>query len=910
MVHIMKKILRQVLATVLVMTCILQLCIVPTNAAGIESGSSSVDEIELLGKLGFVSKSYGPKKGEDTVTRAQFANILGYLRGFDENVVNQGTQFMDISDDHWCADQIYALYDVGLINGTTVNTFSPNDLITYNQVIKCLISLLGYDMQAKQAGGYPNGYLAVANELGISAASTTDALNYATVAKLVVKAMDTEMMEITGTEGNRVILSSSGNLTPLNVYNKIYYDIGNVTDNGLTGLTADSRFGGNAVVIGNQVLDVGNSDIRDYLGYRVKYYYKEIKDETTLLFVLPYKTNVVTLTDEDINFDNSNFSFNNIYYYHNGKEKNCKIDKYADVIYNGKAYPEYTIDTLKFNQGDMVLIDNDSDGDYDVIRINEYYNVRVSTVDKENEIIYGKFGERVETEKFDVVECLTSKGKISAVGSLTVNQIISVYESKDSGYIRIVSGKDAFTGAVSRVEKNVSKPPVGADADTMNAFIQKALEMKVIVNEKEYSLSYDFIKSITKGYQGVVMPQIGLTYSFRVDANGKIAAVESPSGSQYAYLIRAYYREDDTELGWKSNARLVLQDGTLTTVAFAKKVLINGEKWLGQSEDPDKGVHKHPDFIGEDGNFYKQAVKLRLNSAGEIFEIETAREVTTNPYGYDSRRFTLCYDGSSKYGGHDQRSIDNSYSFPDDVIIFSVPPEDEFDEDEIVVLTESQVTEGTTMPWKLYDCGPSWTVKLAVTQMAASNDWNWGGYIVHSVKTELVDGDTVSKVLYVHDGPGKVRPLYEYKEGIIPDDITTGDICRIVTGPNNKLMNLQLLVSPSKQKTNAFQGASGDTEEWTTYYGQPYAASSTGFTVSFDGGRSIRAFVRNGTATGGKIYDMETNEVQSAQLSDLVSTSPIMEDGTVDLTDSRDMVFFHYRRGWVVSYVLIKNIPY
>jgi len=929
----MKKILKQVLAAAMAITCVLQLCAVPgAGAAPVETKYSSVDDIELLSKLGFVSKSNGPKKGEDTVTRAQFANILGCLRGFDENTKNQGTKFMDIPDNYWCAGQIYSLYDVGLISGTSVNTFSPNELITYEQVVKCLVSLLGYEMPAVQAGGYPNGYLKIAAQLGITADASSDVLDYKTVAKLVVKTMDTDIMELTDAGGVNMSLSTSEDETPLNVYNDIYYDTGIMTDNGLTSLTGNAAFFGNAVNINNQVLNI-NGRFDEYLGYKLKYYYKESGDEQTLLFAIPYKTEVISLKDEDIVFENSDYGFKKIYYDTDTKEKFCKIDDYADVIYNGKAYPEYDLDTLKFNQGDMTLIDNDSDGIYEVIVINEYYNVVVASVDKENGVIYGKYGERVETWDADRVDYITSNGKATNISGLKTNQIISVYESGDEKYKKIVCCSETFTGAVSQVENYVSRPAIG-DASAMESFRRTAVNMKITVSEKEYSLSSDFINNAASGYQGIVMPETGLTYTFRFDANGKIAMVESPAGYQYAYLIHVFFLDDNTELGGKTNVRLVLQDGTLTTTVFAKSVTIDGVKYEGHNEGP-RGAYNCPEFFNN-GKFIRQAVKLKLNNAGEVAEVQTATKLYSddaalnndteyhgrkekNSYGYNSTKFALCFDGTAKYGGHDQRSVgdkDIRYSLPDDVVIFSLPSDDNFDEKKITVLTESQLADGTSTSWKLYDSDASWSVKLAVTQSKPSTAWNWGGYIIDSVRTEVMEDGTVSKAIVIHDGVGKTKALYPNDDAVlaqIPEDLTRGDICKLVT-TGDKLMGFERILSPATQKTT-IAGPESD-EEWKSYYVHPYSASANGFTVLFDDGKDsdgnpkykIGGFVKNGTATGGKIYDMEANEVQSARLTDLVSSSPIDENGKVNVT-GREMIFFHYRNGWVVSFILIKNIP-
>lgn len=904
----MKKTLKQVLAVSLIMTCILQLCVIPhASAAAGSTTYSAVDDIELLNKLGFVSRSYGPKKGDDYVTRGQFANILGHLRGFDEDIAIQDKYFMDIPADYWCAGQIYSLYDAGIINGTTANTFSPNDLITYPQVIKCLVSLLGYDMQAQQLGGYPSGYLSVASQIGLYANSAADEINYATIAKLVVKAMDTEVMEYKFAKDNGITLSKSKDSTPLSMYNDIYYDTGIMTDNGLTSLTGTSTVGQKSVIIDKKTIKKGDANVNEYLGYRLKYYYKDVNDDLTLLFVLPYNTEVVTLKDEDLDFDNPNYSFKTIYNNAVRGRNYYKISDYFDVIYNGKAYPEFTLSTLKFDQGTMVLIDNDMDGNYDVICVNEYYDMYISSVDKTGGIIYGKNGKKVDCSNFESVEYVTD-GKPSSIASFKGGQILSVFESKDGKLLKVVSSGEILTGKVETIKEYVAQPDV-TNAAEVAAFKNDAPEMRFLISDIEYALAYDYILDIANGYQGAIIPEAGSAYLFRLDMNGKIAAVETAAGgSQYAYLVKVRSPKRLSSTGDQPTARVVLQDGTLTTLNFAKKVRVNGVKYTGQNGGSDS-VYDCPDFYDLSGNFYRQAVKLKLNGSNEITEIETATTLTTNPYGYDTSKFTLCYDAVGGYGGHGQRRVEKTYRIPDDAVIFSIPPDSEFDEEDIVVLTEKQLSDSLKTNWKLYDSSPSYDVKLAVIQLTKSTDFDSRLFVVTGAGTKLLEDGEVGKVLKGRYG-GQDVEFIENQVGLF-DGIVKGDVCRVVKGIGDKLMNIEVLLSTSKQKKTAFDSLPGDYEEWNNHYGQLYASSATGFVLTYDKGKTVQPFAYDTGGTYFVVYDMETNEVRGGTYEDMTSICPtIKSDGKIDdVTKYNEMVYVYQRNGWSFAVVIVKNIP-
>lgn len=45
--------------------------------------------------------------------------------------------------------------------------FRPSDSVSYQEAVKVLVCLLGYDSMAQSKGGYPMGYLTVGGEIGL-----------------------------------------------------------------------------------------------------------------------------------------------------------------------------------------------------------------------------------------------------------------------------------------------------------------------------------------------------------------------------------------------------------------------------------------------------------------------------------------------------------------------------------------------------------------------------------------------------------------------------------------------------------------------------------------------------------------------------------------------------------------------
>lgn len=104
-----------------------------------------------------------------TITRAETATIICRLMGMeDEAKANRRQVYDDVPATHWASGYIAQATELGVFNGDGTGNFRPGDNVTYEQVIKMLVCACGYEDEARQSGGWPNGYIAVAAELGIT----------------------------------------------------------------------------------------------------------------------------------------------------------------------------------------------------------------------------------------------------------------------------------------------------------------------------------------------------------------------------------------------------------------------------------------------------------------------------------------------------------------------------------------------------------------------------------------------------------------------------------------------------------------------------------------------------------------------------------------------------------------------
>ncbi len=145
----------------------------------------------------------GSFKPNNQITRAEFSKIICETIMCGEG--NDSGVFIDVSENHWARKYIYAAKNLGIINGTSATTFSPDANITYEQAIKMIVASLGYTKEADEKGGYPNGFIAVATELGITESIYFNKTAYATrgnIAKLVRNAMNVPYYNLKNQYGN------------------------------------------------------------------------------------------------------------------------------------------------------------------------------------------------------------------------------------------------------------------------------------------------------------------------------------------------------------------------------------------------------------------------------------------------------------------------------------------------------------------------------------------------------------------------------------------------------------------------------------------------------------------------------------------------------------------------------------
>ena len=114
----------------------------------------------------------GDLRADDQITRAEFVTILCRAIGIEElaetDEMKTKVLYKDVPITHWAVGYINAATEYGAINGVGNGFFCPEMSVTNEQAIKILVAAWGYTDEAEKLGGYPNGYMAIAKQFGVT----------------------------------------------------------------------------------------------------------------------------------------------------------------------------------------------------------------------------------------------------------------------------------------------------------------------------------------------------------------------------------------------------------------------------------------------------------------------------------------------------------------------------------------------------------------------------------------------------------------------------------------------------------------------------------------------------------------------------------------------------------------------
>jgi len=110
----------------------------------------------------------GVSDDNETITRGEYISMVAKIMNLDTNSAIQISPYKDIDENHAYIADVNALSDLGIINGDSNGNVYPDEPVTWNQAIKIILSAMGYSVLCEASGGYPAGYVSIANRINLT----------------------------------------------------------------------------------------------------------------------------------------------------------------------------------------------------------------------------------------------------------------------------------------------------------------------------------------------------------------------------------------------------------------------------------------------------------------------------------------------------------------------------------------------------------------------------------------------------------------------------------------------------------------------------------------------------------------------------------------------------------------------
>ena len=544
------------------------------------------------------------------ISRGEFARIMLGIVGLKDIPPAENNPFTDVQGEE--ADVACAAKKIGIMNGTSANTFESSQPVTFEQAVQTLLSVMGWNNVAAQKGTYPNGCIAVAANLGIlkDVMSNVGAkITYGTLAKMLDNALDSD-----------VLVTKNFNATAENLsydkignFRKAYFDYEYVT--GIIDGTPRTYLNKNGETSGNSITVDGvkyecYADVNEYLGYKADVYYKYNdvigKNEIVYIGGLDDMNEIVEFSTSGggVEYTDGVYKITT----DSGKNKKYVLKDKKNVIYNGKYLGSYDDNSTTFVPVDGSIKLVDSGNGYDTVYITSVRTVAVSGVDTINNIIYDTYtGQPIDLSNTDELLIIDKTGKTLKINNIKLTNILSVVQSKDKKYAKIIVSSDYMSGMICGIYND------GATST-------------LTIGDSLYGPNVRSSAAIVPGYFDIDSAYIGLFGKFYLDSNGRIAAFKSNSEtSSVGYLVDATI--NNVKLDGNLMFKIYDQDNKMLTLDGAERIRIDN-KLCKTPEEAIKALKK------ETSDVVSQLILYKTDGNGDVCYVDTAYNKLPNTSDY------------------------------------------------------------------------------------------------------------------------------------------------------------------------------------------------------------------------------------------------------------------------------------
>lgn len=647
-----------------------------TDVTGTGAQSAAVYKLNSLGIIdGYTDGTFKPA---NTITRAEFAKIAGYLAGLGtvaEGMQSAPSTFKDVKTTDWFNGAVNLAFAQGYVKGYPDGTFKPNAAVTQAEVVTVFMRILGYNDNLP--GNWPADYISKAANLGVlddvTFASNVPAtrgivaiIGAATLDENVVsyKASDNVFEEAKKNDLPYTLLSDKFKDAAAN--NEVLVTAVEVGSDSYTFDTYDFEVTGDAdgvaitgIEFADDVVVSGAPSIFALEGAMINYIMND-DDEVTFVEVRDVKAPVFgaidSISGNKIEINSVKHELNEGFFFTSGKV--------ADSGYANDLTDAVTPSTGVSNDAidDFVTVDAkvklffDEDGKIVFIsKTGVGRTLVVKSVDTKNGKIKTETDVTVDGMGTDDDYVVLKNGAVKSLADVKAGDLI--YASVVRGFDRVITIVDApVNGKLERYYANSNE---------------------VVIAGKTYDVAavngnYGLYLVDSAGDEidaGDLVDLVGSDVTAKLDGNGEVAYISgatTDNGALYGIIIDAGYETGRDDTGW---IKLANKEGKQLDLDF------ESDYWDDEYAKAD-AANAIEVLVGNvDGNtaiFVGKLIKYELNAAGEVSQVKPAVTVTSNlQSSYD---YTTAYaiptegealDVDDPQTDHDRLLVDGTWRYVD-----------------------------------------------------------------------------------------------------------------------------------------------------------------------------------------------------------------------------------------------------
>ena len=497
-------------------------------------------------------------------------------------------------------------------------TFEGDAAVTYIQAIRGTVRALGYGITIDNDGEYISTAGSLGLLKGITYCDKDEELSREQVVMLLYNALNTPPILW---DGSTYYVKSNTNV--LEGQKKIQKRKGQITATYYGSLSGNEVMYEDYTEIDGVLYKTQDRSINSFLGYGV-YYYINDENEIVAYSLFEKGAKPITISPENMLTSKSDY-YNGKFVYDNGenKAKTVKCD-FNFMAFNGFR-ADISYDTLSQSDAYVTLYDSDEDNIYDTALIEKYNYIIVKSVNAQNEIIQGIYGEVLDLDSIERT-ILYKGGERVGIDEVKAGNTLSILTSQNGEYIRAYIRTVKMKGKVTAISDD-----------------------KFTIKEGTYVMSQSYRDLCEKGM--AQYPNLGVEGTFYLGRNYEIIGFTANTAvKQYAYLYNGGC-DDALETIW---LKLYTDDGRFITYESSEmKVKINGSTKKLKNSD-------FQSVFCSEGAFNEGVVLIDFNDDGSVKWID--KDVRL-----DVETTTGSSNGSSILCG--------SYPITSDTKFFSIPEE-------------------------------------------------------------------------------------------------------------------------------------------------------------------------------------------------------------------------------------------